>query len=224
MEKEDNEGPILPPGSPDPGRMSPCGTWEGEFSWRRRQEDGSIMKYEAGILVEIENLLLPSRARVTAKPVDWPECKVWRIPSEGGGYIWGEIEVSVPKGCTFKRNDALWEDIKKLAVHPNPTELEKSLLSSEELKEAVADEGFAKRLYGALCNQDWYHPEFGEQSLSWRAAGRIVALIRNRGEDYMDFYGSGNEGTSDDKVREYMEKIGWSDRPPMPSIKFPSSP
>jgi hypothetical protein len=193
----------------------------GEFSWRRRQEDGSIMKYEAGILVEISNLFLgPSQERVTATPVDWPKCKVWRIPDGSGGYIWGEIEVSAPKGCVFKRNDSLWEDSKKLAVHPNPTELERSLLSSKELKEAVDDKEFAKKLYGALCNQDWHHPEFGEQGLSWRAAGRIVALIRNRGEDYMDFYGIGNEGTPDDKVREYMEKMGWSDQPPTPSIRY----
>jgi hypothetical protein len=66
---------------------------------------------------------------------------------------------------------------------------------------------------------------------SWRAAGGIVAELRNKGEDYMDYYCSGmkgglsydtkdddkyfednkyvSEGEVTDEIAEDLNKLGW---------------
>lgn len=85
---------------------------------------------------------------------------------------------------------------------------------------------FAQNLYAALCNNDWSYK--GEQfSVSWRAAGRLVADIRNElfsqaPEDYISFYCSGlscdyddrpeergflAEGIVSDEIKHFLEKI-----------------
>ncbi len=46
-------------------------------------------------------------------------------------------------------------------------------------------------------------------SCSWRTAGSIVAEIRNKGENYLNFYCSGNEGTVDDEFYFDMKEYGW---------------
>lgn len=46
-------------------------------------------------------------------------------------------------------------------------------------------------------------------SASWRAAAGLIADIRNRGEDYMDFYCSGNEGIVHETVALAFEALGW---------------
>lgn len=46
-------------------------------------------------------------------------------------------------------------------------------------------------------------------SCSWRYAGGLVAEIRDQGEDYMDFYCSGNEGEVDECVAEDLASLGW---------------
>jgi hypothetical protein len=44
---------------------------------------------------------------------------------------------------------------------------------------------------------------------SWRYAGGMVADIRNKGEDYMDFYCSGREGLVNDEFADDMYNMGW---------------
>jgi hypothetical protein len=57
----------------------------------------------------------------------------------------------------------------------------------------MSDITFANKVYANLCNLVWYDYINDEViSSSWRGAGGIVADIRNIGEDYMDFYCSGN--------------------------------
>lgn len=79
------------------------------------------------------------------------------------------------------------------------------------------DRYYAQNLYCAWSNMQWCKrdtwPILAEQywSASWRGAGGIVADLRNKGEDYMDYYCSGMRGglsldpdnTDDD---EYFEK------------------
>lgn len=91
----------------------------------------------------------------------------------------------------------------------------------------------AIEFYQALSNMRWKKINaFGEDeyiidrlkgvrndvcSYSWRAAGGIVADIRNTNyntkEDYMDFYCSGGEGNVSERVKECFARMGWEPYP-----------
>ena len=95
---------------------------------------------------------------------------------------------------------------------------ERDLIDCQPIKEKVQnDDGYAKRLYDALCNTRWYHDshihgvgnEDDGWSCSWRYAGGLVATLRACGEDYYDYYCSGNEGCIADDIYDDLMKIGW---------------
>jgi hypothetical protein len=80
------------------------------------------------------------------------------------------------------------------------------------------DRRYAQNLYAAWCNMQWCKremwPVLSERywSASWRGAGGIVADLRGKGEDYMDYYCSGMRGglSYDGKDDEdYFEKTGY---------------
>lgn len=73
----------------------------------------------------------------------------------------------------------------------------------------MSDITFANKVYANLCNLVWYDYINDEViSQSWRGAGGFVADIRNIGEDYMDFYCSGNEGKVDSEIEELFNANG----------------
>ena len=73
----------------------------------------------------------------------------------------------------------------------------------------MSDITFANKIYANLCNLVWYDYINDEViSSSWRGAGSFVADIRNIGEDYMDFYCSGNEGEVDKEIEELFNTNG----------------
>lgn len=58
----------------------------------------------------------------------------------------------------------------------------------------------------------WVYPPLSPNwiySCSWRYAGGMIADIRAEGENYMDFYCSGNEGNVDGEFELDMEQLGW---------------
>jgi hypothetical protein len=72
------------------------------------------------------------------------------------------------------------------------------------------------RLRTAILRLDfWYgcgaqYPNFPWiYSCSWRYAGGVVADIRDVGEDYINFYCSGNEGHVDAEVLDDLSNFGW---------------
>lgn len=69
---------------------------------------------------------------------------------------------------------------------------------------------YATDIYRALCNMRWKKvgiiPLY---SCSWRYAGGMVAGLRNVGEDYMDFYCSGNESHVSEEVEKDMAELEW---------------
>jgi hypothetical protein len=93
--------------------------------------------------------------------------------------------------------------------HETDRNLEFDLLALAE--RARDDRTFADELYCALCNADWVHNDGTEWRGTWRYAAGIVAHVRGRGEDYLDFYCSptGAEGTISDRVGEAMAALGW---------------
>ena len=122
-------------------------------------------------------------------------------------------------------------------------DLKNSQLILEKVKESNV---YAQHLYAAMCNNQFQQlqvmPILRDQrwSCSWRCAGGIVAELRDRGEDYMDYYCSGivsgadlsaeeftvlnpeqqtyykeqlafvPEGVVTDDVREDLRAIGWA--------------
>jgi len=72
------------------------------------------------------------------------------------------------------------------------------------------DRGFAADVYRALCNTRWQYKDGSRFECTWRYAGSLIARIRGRGEDYLDFYPCGHEGTVTDKIRGHLAAGGWS--------------
>jgi len=96
--------------------------------------------------------------------------------------------------------------------------LERDLIDCQHIKDKVRkDDGYATRLYDALCNTKWYHDsdvhsgrtKSDAWTCSWRYAGGVVAKLRVSHEDYLDYYCSGNEGFIDPDVAEDLKQIGW---------------
>ena len=107
------------------------------------------------------------------------------------------------------------------AITLNP-DLERDLIDCQTIKDKVRnDDGYARRLYAALCNTKWYHDSVvhsskqnvNHWSCSWRYAGGIVSTLRARGGDYLDYYCSGNEGCIGDDIRLDLIRIGWRGEP-----------
>jgi hypothetical protein len=112
--------------------------------------------------------------------------------------------------------------------------MEYDLRSTEWICNKVkASEDYAQNLYAAMCNNDFQKldvmPILKDQrwSASWRAAGGIVADMREEG-DYIDWYCSGIGGGHDmgggpsdrpngyvpesvvtDEIRKDLKQLGW---------------
>ncbi len=94
----------------------------------------------------------------------------------------------------------------------------------KSLKDKMQDKSFAEDVYRALCNVKWkkigYVPKDECDitrdctfACSWRYAGGVVAEIRDCGENYLDFYCSGGEGTVTPEIEQYFKEHGWEKWP-----------
>ena len=74
----------------------------------------------------------------------------------------------------------------------------------------VEDIDFATDIYRALCNMQWKDID-GDYiyGCTWRYAGGLVAEIRDKGEDYLEFYCSGAEGSVTKEIEEIFNNLGW---------------
>lgn len=96
--------------------------------------------------------------------------------------------------------------IKKL----NNKESEFKKIITKNLSEKVKDESFAKQLYASLCNTIWYNKNTEDiYSCTWRYAGGLVAEMRCKGENYLDFYCSGGEGCYHAEVYKELKNLGY---------------
>ena len=89
-----------------------------------------------------------------------------------------------------------------------------------------ASDVYAQNLYAAMCNNDfqklepWALLKDEGWGVSWRAAGGVVADLRNEG-DYLTWYCSGimgegsyiegyvPEGVVTEEIAEDLRKLGW---------------
>jgi hypothetical protein len=75
-----------------------------------------------------------------------------------------------------------------------------------ESYDKIKDYYFAQKIYANLCNLVWYDYVNDEViTFSWRSSGGFVSGIRQLGENYMDFYCSGDEGEIDDEIEKLFE-------------------
>jgi len=81
------------------------------------------------------------------------------------------------------------------------------------------DRKYAVMLYRALINMRWQKQDVMSilsntyWSCSWRTAGRIVADLRDRDENYLDYYCSDFEGYVDPEIEYDLQKIDWKPVP-----------
>ena len=96
-------------------------------------------------------------------------------------------------------------------------DLDLDLITSEYIAEKCKNGIYAQNLYAAMCN-NWFEKGGIKWMTSWRAAGGIVADIRNCREDYMDWYCTGiyldehgyvPEGTVTEEIAMDLFRLGW---------------
>ena len=97
-------------------------------------------------------------------------------------------------------------------------DLEHDLSKTEWIAQKCQNVSYAIDLYGALCNNKFYKND-EEWVCSWRQAGGIVADIRNMGEDYLNFYCSGNESIVTSEIANDLLNLGWIYKPYEPRLK-----
>lgn len=100
--------------------------------------------------------------------------------------------------------------------------LEEDLTLSLMIKERIQNNQYAHELYCALCNIQWWHEEInGPQTMSWRYAAGLVASLRAKHEDYLDWYCGGArdslnggrdpfEGEVTERIANDMKLLGWT--------------
>ena len=83
------------------------------------------------------------------------------------------------------------------------------------IESQMQDLEFATEVYQSLCNMRWRRKDNPKiiYSCSWRYAAGIIAEIRNQGEDYLDFYCSGNEGVISSRLEIIYSSAGWEPFP-----------
>ena len=125
-----------------------------------------------------------------------------RMPD--GSYKYGSIEM-LPDDVVF-----IESDFRPGILIPEESEpsLHRDLLLSSRIKRLAESEEFARALYGALTNAIWGFGSF-EWSCSFRTAAGIVADLRERGEEYTDFYCAHDEGIVYPEIEEEFLKLGW---------------
>lgn len=117
----------------------------------------------------------------------------------------------------------------------NNYNLEKDMQLSLWFREKLESKEYAQNIYAAICNNRFFKIDDSLAILtedcwtaSWRTAGEIVANLRARNEDYLNYYCSGisydfeedlplkhyvEEGVVTDEVAKDFLKLGWIVKP-----------
>ena len=115
--------------------------------------------------------------------------------------------------------------------------MQTDMMDAEWFRNKVkSSKSYAQNLYAAMCNNEFQKQDTWEVladsrwGCSWRAAGGVVATLRDSDEDYMDYYCSGmggfavqeqdpasyyeengyvKESEVTDEIREDLLRLGW---------------
>jgi hypothetical protein len=215
MPGEDPPGYWVP-SSENPGRRR----WKGEAFWST-WHGPVLLRWYKGELKAANNAVLAGAdgTRGYVERTTFGPHRGWRRPeSEDAptfeGWIYGDLQLI--------DTDAIFVDT---VEQPSPTpvvdwgypDLEFDLFASFEFKGRLQDQGFAMALYLLWTGYGpgwWVRARGGEMWIlpSWRTAAAIVANLRGRGENYLDYFLRGvpeiAEGKADSVVAAIAE-IGW---------------
>lgn len=86
------------------------------------------------------------------------------------------------------------------------------------VKNLLEDYDFAQEVYAALCNRTWQSLDDPEIifDCTWRYAAELITRIRDKGEDYLEFYPSNMhtnripEGSVTVQVYIMFNDLGWT--------------
>jgi hypothetical protein len=105
-------------------------------------------------------------------------------------------------------------------INETDPDLEQDIFDNFYMRDRLHDDRrYAAKLYSALCNMQWQKQDVmpllagSMWSCSWRTAGAIVAKLRGRGENYLDFYCGGNEGVVDPEIEYDLGRMDWKPLP-----------
>ena len=96
--------------------------------------------------------------------------------------------------------------------------MQTDMMKAEWFRNKVkSSKSYAQNLYAAMCNNEFQKQDTWEVlsdsrwGWSWRAAGGVVATLRDCNEDYMDYYCSGMGGFADDQTdpETYYKETGY---------------
>jgi hypothetical protein len=188
--------------------------WEGPYS-RDEARGPAVVTYMFDRPRQVTGCLLPDGTRGSARAtmMDFYASSGtagWRRPLPDGSWRNGRVEI-LEDDVRFI--DVLIDAVPRERKKTNRPDLESDLIADARIRALAKDDDLAEELYGAMCNMDWVTLDGVNAdepwSCSWRYAGGIVADLRERGEEYIDFYCGGNEGTVTPRVRMEMERLGW---------------
>lgn len=111
----------------------------------------------------------------------------------------------------IKRNKSMEKSIKQsLDIEEIHSKFEEDLCCLYEYR-IKSDDDFAKQVYQAITNVDWEHKESQWTfSRTFRAAGDLIADIRDKGEIYLDWYCCADEGVVSEEIATGMKSKGWT--------------
>ncbi len=177
--------------------------WDGELFWSSSHGKATAL-WIAGHMVEAYNVLLPNNERIEeVTPADLFG-RLWRIKNKDGSYTVGRLKIF---GSEISFQPAEQETSYRTWQKPS---LPDTILSSARLKEAAQTRSFAEQLYGALCNVGWHDTKkrTAEILSSWSMAADVVAHLRGKNENTLDFLFGGGEEVVTDQVLEAMKAEG----------------
>lgn len=212
--------------------------WTGKMCWKRKYGE-SVIEFTLGRATRAYNVLLPEHVygdvqRLMIRNTDRhngqdPETlKGWRY-TRANGYV---VRGSLVRNNLLSSLDTFsfveipirlaTNDTEQNAAENNNTDayavISQNMKNHANLMAVIQDDIYARQLYAAFCNVTWLRKEQNDQceefhgkefQCSWRAAGRLVAELRGRNEEYIDFYLSGDEGNVAEWVANLLDECGW---------------
>jgi len=210
---------ILEPGQQAPGRMDAVrpdtrdAQWIGEHKWCTAHGP-ALCLWVRGRRSVVENALMPDGTRGRAEFISMGFVQAWRRPEVGSklppdGWIYGD--------AFFSNSDAEFVDA---SIQPKPEppadwgypDLEVEMFPSSELRSLLRDQKVASGLYQLFKSGTWQKGDKAIWQCTMRAAGGIVASLRDRGEYYVDYYaGHVPQGTAShrDLAVAPIHRLGW---------------
>ena len=179
--------------------------WDGPTCWAEAHGQAVVVVH-VGRPQTVFACLLPDGSRGTVMLS--MEAEQWQRELPNGSRQKGKIDISADE-VRFVDGP---QRVARCLGSPSPAEapdLETDLMSSARIAKLVMERRFAEDLYRAFCNTRWFR-NGKEWGCTWRGAGGIVADLRDRGEEYIDFYCSGGEGTVTTEVAGELAALGWT--------------